>query len=247
MPRHAVESERRSCEPVERTILTLANPSGGRAFLFCLMNKSPIALIGFGRWGENILRDLRALGEAVVVVDSNDARRAAASAAGADATYADADSLPMASGIVIATPATTHAEITIPLISRGVPVLVEKPLATDVRSAREIVDQGGSHVFVGHIWCYHPGVRVLAEIARSGELGPVHGLKSVRTNWTSPRQDVDSTWNLAPHDLSIAQFIFGKLPVPRFATAELLHGRCVGLSATLGETPWVIFEVSNRY
>jgi predicted dehydrogenase len=114
--------------------------------------------------------------------------------------------------------------------------------------------RAGPRLFVGHIWCYHPGVEALAAIARSGELGPVHGLRSTRTNWTSPRTDVDSSWNLAPHDIALAQFILGEIPPPRFALAERLDGRCVGLIGILGspdqknsDLPWAVFEVSNRH
>jgi predicted dehydrogenase len=69
----------------------------------------------------------------------------------------------------------------------------------------------------------------------------------MRTNWTSPRTDVDSIWNLAPHDLTLAIEILGHIPVPRAAIAEVHAGRAVGMTALLGDSPWLIFDVSNRY
>src|SRR5262249_51392444 len=93
----------------------------------------------------------------------------------------------------------------------------------------------------------HPGVQLLGEIARSGEIGPIVGLRSTRTNWTSPRTDVDSIWNLAPHDLTLAIEILGSIPTPRAAVAEVHDGRAVGMTALLGDEPWLVFDVSNRY
>lgn len=177
-----------------------------------------------------------------------------ARAGGARAVLAELEELPEVAGIIIATPASTHAAVVEALVGRGVPMLCEKPLTVDVGEARALAARAGGRLFVGHIWCYHPGIEALAAIARSGELGPVHGLRSTRTNWTSPRTDVDSSWNLAPHDLALAQHILGRIPPPRFAVAERLGGRCVGLLGVLGEPerggeggPWVVFEVSNRF
>jgi predicted dehydrogenase len=206
-----------------------------------------IALIGHGIWGALILRDLQALDHSVWVVDPNDhARQAArARAAGCVATFED---LPVQiDGWIVATPAVTHEKVVLAALARGGPVLCEKPLTTDSASARRMVDAGGDRLFVGHIWCYHPGVELLATIAQSGELGPVTLLRSWRVNWTSPRQDVDTGWNLAPHDIALAQFILGCLPSPIAAFAEVQAGRCVGLIGILGRNPSAVFEVSNRY
>jgi hypothetical protein len=58
---------------------------------------------------------------------------------------------------------------------------------------------------------------------------------------------VDTIWNLAPHDLTLAIEILGHLPDARAAVAELHDGRAVGMTALLGSQPWLIFDVSNRY
>jgi predicted dehydrogenase len=58
---------------------------------------------------------------------------------------------------------------------------------------------------------------------------------------------VDSVWNLAPHDLTLAIEILGAIPPPRAALAEVHDGRAVGLTAFLGDDPWLVFDVSNRY
>lgn len=210
-----------------------------------------LALIGHGLWGRNILRDLLALGHSVSVVEPNSTAAEDARNNGARHVFLNLDELPPTDGTIVATPAVTHAPIVAALLARGQRVLCEKPLAADLTEARELAAISDGRLFVGHIWLHHPGIEALAAIARSGELGPVHGVRSFRTNWTSPRTDVDSSWNLAPHDVAIAQFLLGTLPPPRFALAERLSGRCVGLLGILGnpdgDSPWAVLEVSNRY
>jgi predicted dehydrogenase len=205
-----------------------------------------LGLVGCGTWGRNILRDLKALGHVVWIAEPSSEGRAVATGL-ADGAVDRLEDLPRVDGLIVATPASTHAALVSAALARGVPILCEKPLTTNVAEARALVAQAGGKLFTGHIWCYHPGVEALAGIARSGELGPVHGLRSTRTNWASPRRDVDSVWNLAPHDVALAQFILGEIPAPRFAQAELIDGRCVGMMGILGATPWAVFEVSNRF
>jgi len=206
-----------------------------------------VGLVGCGRWGRLILRDLRALGAEVTVADPDPAARQAALAAGARAAVSDAALLPDVDGVVVATPASTHAEAALSLLPRGVPVLVEKPMATSVADAERLVAAGGDRLFVLHVWRYHPGVRLLGRMARRGELGRLLGMKTVRANWRSPRTDVDTIWNMAPHDLSLAIAILGEIPPIRFAQAEVAAEGAVGMWAVLGTAPWFVIEVSNRY
>src|SRR5262245_47248432 len=85
-----------------------------------------VGLVGCGRWGRNILRDLASLGARVVVADPSEPARRAAIAGGALAAVPAADELPEVDGLVVATPASTHAAVIEPLLPRGVPVFVEK-------------------------------------------------------------------------------------------------------------------------
>jgi predicted dehydrogenase len=204
-----------------------------------------IGLVGCGVWGRRVLRDLRHLGLDVVVADPSPGAREDARAAGAE-TCATPDALPPVDALVIATPATTHAEVIDGLLPRGLPMLVEKPFTVRTADADRLVRAAGDRLFVGHTWRYHPGVEMLGAVARSGAIGRVTGVRSTRTNWTSPRADVDALWNLAPHDLTLAIEILGVLPEPRAVLAERHGGRIVGATALLGGEPWLVFEVSNR-
>ncbi len=201
-------------------------------------------MIGCGRWGSRILRDLLGLGCEVSVVDVSADRRRHAAGAGARFTAERIDALPEIDGAIVATPTTLHEQAIEELLGRDVPVFVEKPLTSDLRSAERLARQAGERLFVMDKWRYHPGVEALRDIARSGELGPVLGLVTERLGLSEAHADVDAVWILVPHELSIALEVLGGVPVPRSAVGAASAGRLVHLSALLGESPWHTLTVS---
>src|SRR5690242_16699747 len=99
-----------------------------------------VGLIGCGRWGRLILRDLVALGARVHVVTPHEETRASALENGAVSAVAEIKGIARTvSGFVIATPTSTHAPVIENLLPTGRPIFVEKPLTTDIASARRIV------------------------------------------------------------------------------------------------------------
>lgn len=206
-----------------------------------------IGLVGCGRWGRQILRDLRSLGCEVVVATESPVGRANAVEGGAAAVVSGVDGLPPVDGIVVATPTRTHAAVIEAALGRGVPVFTEKPMTADRHSAQRLAGMAGDRLFVMDKWRYHPGVEMLAQIARSGEIGPVLGLRTTRAQWGQPHDDVDAAWILAPHDLAIALEILGSVPRARSAVAEQVDHRCTSLFGILGPDPWMILEVSSRF
>ena len=204
-----------------------------------------VALAGCGRWGRHILRDLTALGCEVPVVARSEASSERAREGGAAEIVADVASLEAVDGVVVATPTATHAEVVEEALGLGVPVFVEKPLTPDVDAARRVAAIAPDRLFVMDKWRYHPGVRELARIAQSGELGPVVGIHARRVGIGHKYSDVNAVWILAPHDLSIALEVLGHVPEPRSAVPELVGGELAGLTAVLGESPWLVVEVST--
>jgi predicted dehydrogenase len=204
-----------------------------------------VGLAGCGRWGRHILRDLRDLGCEVPVVARSRESRERAAEGGATEIVAALAELQGVEGVVVATPTSTHAEVVEEALALGVPVFVEKPLTADLASARRLAAAAPDRLFVMDKWRYHPGVRELARIARSGELGEVVGIHSRRVTLGHRYSDVDTVWIHAPHDLAIALEILGELPAPRRAVPELVGGELAGLTAILGEAPWVVIEVST--
>lgn len=211
------------------------------------MRASPpcrVGLVGCGRWGRHILRDLVNLGCEVIVVDSSQESRRLAVEAGAASVISAVAALPPVAGVVVATPTSTHAAVIEELRDLGVPIFSEKPLTADRASAARLVQAAPGRLFVMDKWRYHPGVEMLRDVARSEELGPALGLRTTRVGWANPHSDVDPIWILAPHDLSIALEVFGSIPAPRAAIAERWKGTPTGLVGVLGSDPWMVLDVS---
>jgi len=184
------------------------------------MMKPAIALVGCGRWGVHILRDLLSLGCDVHVAANSTASRERAVAGGAASFREHVEDLPAVSGAVVAVPTVWHADIIRRLMPRDIPILVEKPMTPDAEEARQLAAELSGRLFVMDKWRYHPAIEALRDIAQSDEMGPVIGLSTRRLDWGSPHADVDAVWILAPHDLSIALEILGHIPEPRAAVAE---------------------------
>jgi predicted dehydrogenase len=208
---------------------------------------SRIALVGCGLWGEKILRELVILGQSVDVYERNPALEAAARDLGAAGFLEHWTDLSDYDGVILATPSSTHRCMLETILPFSVPVFVEKPLTTSLQDALALQCFRTDRLFMMHTWAYHPGIQMLREITVSGELGALLGIRSTRANWTSPRKDTDTVWNLAPHDITIAKVIMGEIPEPRYAVAERHDGKIRSFTAILGTSPFFVFEVSNRY
>jgi predicted dehydrogenase len=204
-----------------------------------------VALLGCGRWGRHILRDLLSLGCEVPVVARSEASIGRAREGKASAIVPDLGSLGEVDGVVVSTPTSTHAEVVGEALELGVPVFVEKPLTNDVASARALAAAAPDRLFVMDKWRYHPGVLELARIAQSGELGAPVGIHTRRVTLGHRYTDVNTVWIHAPHDLAIALEILGEVPEPRSAVPELVDGELAGLTAILGESPWLVVEVTT--
>ncbi|OCP10126.1 MULTISPECIES: Gfo/Idh/MocA family oxidoreductase [unclassified Ensifer] len=209
-----------------------------------------IGLVGYGRWGKHIFRDLRALGAEVHVAVPSAASRAEAMAKGAASVCGDCSLLPQVDGFVVATPTVTHASVLSELTSRERPIFVEKPLTDNLEQAQALVRRAGERIFVMDKWRYHPGVEALAARAKSGALGDILGIRTFRLGWDNPHRDVDAIWILLPHDLSIAYEILGYLPPARSAIATVPgqgHSNLIAVLAGSAETCHVTMEVSAQH
>ena len=208
---------------------------------------SKIGLIGCGIWGQKILRDLISLESQVWVIDSDPQKLQVARDMGAAETFLKIPTEKVPDGWIVSTPASTHHKVLIELFQLGKPIYVEKPLTCSLEEAENLLKNATVPVYVMHNWRYHRGVRMLAEIAKSKELGELIFMKSNRCNWTSPRTDVDSVWTLIPHDITIAYEVLGYFPKPKSAIVEEYGGIQRGMTALLGKEPSCVMEVSNRY
>lgn len=184
------------------------------------MERIRIGLIGYGYWGPNLVRNFGAcpLTEPVAVCDASPVRRAAVARVHPGlATVASVDEmleLPL-DAVAIATPVSTHYPLAMQCLDSGKDVLVEKPLAGSVREAQLLTDRAaklGRVLMVDHTYLFNNGVRRMKELVESGDLGELHYVDSVRINLGLFQNDVNVIWDLAPHDLSIVEYLLGTPP-----------------------------------
>ena len=183
-----------------------------------------LAVIGAGYWGPNLVRNAQATPalrlEYLCDLDVARAQRVL----GDYSTVRVSDDLdevlsdPAVGAVAIATPAATHMGIAMAALASGKHVLVEKPLASSLADGDKVVqaaEDAGRVLMLDHTYCYTPAVAHLRELVRSGEIGTLQYLDSVRINLGLVQHDVDVVWDLAPHDLSILDSLLpdGVVPV----------------------------------
>lgn len=188
-----------------------------------------MAVVGAGYWGPNLVRTALATPELSLQwlcdLDLERARRVlgprttVASTASFDDVLADPD----VAAVVVATPAATHFGLVRAALDAGKHVLVEKPLtssAAEGRKLAELAEHNNLVLMCDHTYCYTPAVQQIRHLIRSGEIGDLQFIDSVRINLGLVQSDVDVLWDLAPHDLSILDFVLPDGLVPYAVAAH---------------------------
>jgi UDP-2-acetamido-3-amino-2,3-dideoxy-glucuronate N-acetyltransferase len=122
---------------------------------------------------------------------------------------------PSITAIALATPAVSHYEMAKAALEAGKDVLVEKPLAVDVKHGEDLVriaEARGRILMVGHILRYHPAILKLQELIQSGKLGKINYLYSNRLNIGKIRTEENILWSFAPHDISVMLSLLNEMP-----------------------------------
>jgi predicted dehydrogenase len=125
------------------------------------------------------------------------------------------DALPDVDAVVIATPPASHAPLALKAIAAGKHVLVEKPMATTTDAARTLVEAAaaaGVVLMPGHTFEHNAAVHKLRDLVRGGHLGRLFYLDCARLNLGLYQSDVNVIFDLAPHDISISNFVLGARP-----------------------------------
>jgi predicted dehydrogenase len=181
------------------------------------MSKLAVGVIGCGYWGPNLIRNFSSCPSTQVVgVCDRDTQRLESigrSHGSLQLTKTVDELLELnLDAVAIATPVSTHYELASRCLEAGLHVLVEKPLAANVWEAEQltaIARRAGRILMVDHTYLYGNPVRRIKSIIESGELGDLYYIDSVRINLGLFQHDVNVIWDLAPHDLSIIDFILG--------------------------------------
>ena len=176
-----------------------------------------VGVVGVGYWGSKHARVLRSTMGVASVIEI-DPRLAASPGRQNDGVsgYAQMDdALSEVDALVIATPPSSHARLGLQAIKAGKHVLIEKPLATTTAEARSMVEAAERADVVlmpGHTLEHNAAVHKLRELVQGGELGQPFYLDCARLNLGLYQPDVGVIMDLAPHDVSIANFVLGSQP-----------------------------------
>ena len=179
-----------------------------------------VGVIGYGYWGPNLVRNFAEVDGAVVqrVADLREERLALVRKRypGVSVTR-DAASLiadPSIDAVVVATPVSSHYPLVRAALEAGKHVLVEKPFASSSAECRQLLRLAKAKrlkLMVDHTFIYTGAIRKMQALVRDG-VGEPYYFDSVRTNLGLFQSDVNVIWDLAPHDVSILLYLFGRMP-----------------------------------
>ena len=188
-----------------------------------------IGVIGYGYWGPQIVRNFHSIDgcEVAVVCDKSpeSLRRVkqaypqiqATCDASAVLTAADIDA------VAVVTPVWTHFELAKTALENGKHVFVEKPFTSSSAQAEELIDLAESkelQIMVDHTFLFTGAVRKIRQLVDEGTLGKLYYYDSTRVNLGLFQHDVNVIWDLAPHDLSIADQLIDDKPEVIIATGQ---------------------------
>jgi predicted dehydrogenase len=193
-----------------------------------------VGLAGVGYWGSKLARNIfQADGCELALICDPDSARAENQARlyGDASTTGDLGAFvadPKLDAVILATPASLHAEHARAALNAGKHVMVEKPLALTVDECEELCDlaeRSGLVLMVGHTFIYSEPVRFLRQLVESGELGDLLYVYSQRVNLGVIREDLNALWNFGPHDISILLYLVGEVPISVSARQFPVLGR----------------------
>jgi len=118
--------------------------------------------------------------------------------------------------IVIATPVGLHHRMAKASLAAGKHTFIEKPMAASSAECEDLIelaDSKGLVLMAGHTFLYSPAVRKIKEIVDAGDIGDIRYISARRLNLGLYQRDINVTWDLAPHDISIILHIMEESPL----------------------------------
>lgn len=195
-----------------------------------------IAVAGCGYWGPNLIRNFSLLSGCRVarVCDSEETRLAHMKnlypSIIPTTRFDDLLNDEELDAIAIATPVHLHHGLGKKSLLAGKHAFIEKPMATSSAECEELVSLAARNnltLMVGHTFIYSTPVRRIKEIVDSGEIGEVQYISSRRLNLGLFQKDINVTWDLAPHDISIILYLIGRPPVSVNCQGKAHVNRCI--------------------
>lgn len=186
-----------------------------------------IGVIGFGYWGPNIVRNFSVL-DGVKVLSVADISQEALKRVQKNYPNLKVRSNPddilnssEIDAVAIATPVYSHFELAKKALENGKHVFVEKPFTSTVREAEELIEIAEKRklkIMVDHTFLFTGAVIKIKELIDKNILGDLYYYDSTRVNLGLLQHDVNVIWDLAPHDLSIMDYLVKEKPVGIIAT-----------------------------
>src|ERR1700680_807038 len=186
-------------------------------------------VIGYGYWGPNVVRNLANL-EGPEVLEVCDkcpaARRRLQKAHPGIRTTAESSEMIGSTdldAIAVVTPVWTHYELAKAALENGRHVFVEKPVTTSVKQAEELIElaiRKNLKIMIDHTFLFTGAVKKIHQLLEDGTLGPLYYYDSTRVNLGLFQHDVNVIWDLAPHDLSIMDYVVHERPEAIVATGQ---------------------------
>lgn len=193
-----------------------------------------LGIIGYGYWGPNIVRNFASLADCrvIAVCDKNPEalRRVANIYPSIKCTEKLEDILYAGNidAVAVITPVSTHYELARQCIENGKHVFVEKPFTTTVAQADKLIDLANKKnltIMVDHTFLFTGAVQKMKQLIEQKTLGTLYYYDSVRVNLGLFQHDINVIWDLAPHDLSIMNYLIAEQPEAVVATgASHLNG-----------------------
>lgn len=179
-----------------------------------------IAIVGLGHWGKNYVRTFQSINGVTIKYLVDASKESLTRFSGLNIklsqNYQEIIDSADVDAVVIATPASMHYELIKMALIRGKDVLAEKPITLFSNQAIELAGLADSCkriLMVGHTFLYNNAILKLKELVNSSEFGRPYYLNATRTHLGLIRGDVSSVWDLAPHDLSIFNYVLNALPI----------------------------------
>jgi len=186
-------------------------------------------VIGYGYWGPNIVRNLDGMDGARVMAVSDKVPAARARAQkmtrGVQVT-ADASEVISSTeidAVAIITPVWTHFELAKAALENGKHIFVEKPFTSTSAQAEELINLAATKdlkIMVDHTFLFTGAVKKIKQLLHEGALGKLYYYDSMRVNLGLFQHDINVIWDLAPHDLSIMDYLIQERPEEIVATGQ---------------------------
>ena len=186
------------------------------------MKDLKIAVIGYGYWGPNLVRNFTNLENSTVshVVDESPDRlekvKKLYPSINATSSLTEILENPEIDCIIIATPISTHYDIAKKALEHNKHVLVEKPMTNSVKHAKELIELSKKKkkvLMVDHTYLYTGAIQKIKKIIDKNMIGEIQYIDSTRINLGLFQSDVNVLWDLAAHDISICSYLMNENPI----------------------------------